>query len=177
MDQMRSPFDGNGRPSVLSDAVKGAIAGAVATWAMDKVTWYMWDRQSPGSLRQEEQEARPRGMDPAHVTANTVAEAAGTQLFPRQPHPAGVAVHYAIGIGPAMLYGPLRRQYPALAAGAGLLYGLGIFLLADEGIVPAMGLAGGPAEYPWQAHARGLVGHLVLGAATHAALEVLDRAA
>lgn len=175
---MRPPLGGGNRPSsVLSDTAKGAIAGAVGTWAMDKVTWYLWHKQSAESLGQEEQEARPRGMDPAHVTANTVAEAAGTQLSPRQPHPAGIAVHYAIGIGPAMLYGPLRRRYPALSAGGGLLYGLGLFLLADEGIVPALGLAGRPAEYPWQAHARGLVGHLVLGAATHATLEALDRAA
>jgi hypothetical protein len=47
----------------------------------------------------------------------------------------------------------------------------------DEGVVPALGLAGGPTEYPWQAHARGLVGHLVLGAVTHATLELLDQVA
>lgn len=176
--------DGNGNravqagdgASVLADVVKGAIAGAVGTWAMDKITWIMWDRQDPATLRQEEQHARTEGLDPAHATANRVARAFGTQLQPRQPHPAGVAVHYGIGTGPAMVYAPLRRRLPALGAAGGLLYGLGLFLAVDEGVVPALGLAGAPTEYPWQTHVRGLVGHLVLGAVTHATLELLDQA-
>ncbi len=45
----------------------------------------------------------------------------------------------------------------------------------DEVLAPALGLASGAARYPWQAHARGLVGHLVLGAATDTVLDVLDR--
>lgn len=169
--------NGGGGGSLLADVVKGAIAGAVATWAMDKVTWYLWDRQDPATLRQEEQQARPEGMDPAHVTANRVARAFGKQLQPAQPHPAGIAVHYGIGTGPAMLYAPLRRRYPLLGAAGGLLYGLGLFLAVDEGVVPALGLAGGPTEYPWQTHVRGLVGHLVLGGVTHATLELLDQVA
>ena len=164
----------NGGASLLADVVKGAIAGAVATWAMDKVAWYIWDRQDPATLRREEA-ARTEGMDPAHVTANRVARALGKELHPAQPHPAGIAVHYGIGTGPAMLYAPLRRRYPMLGAAGGLLYGLGLFLAVDEGVVPALGLAGGPTEYPWQAHVRGLVGHLVLGGVTHATLELLDQ--
>jgi hypothetical protein len=45
----------------------------------------------------------------------------------------------------------------------------------DEGVVPALGLGGGPAEYPWQAHARGLATHLILGAVTDGVLDVMDR--
>lgn len=165
-----------GSSAVLGDVVKGAIAGAVGTWLMDQVTWYMWNRQDLATLRREEQEARTEGMDPAHVTANRVARAFGKQLRPAQPHPAGVGVHYGIGIAPAMLYAPLRRRIPVLGAAGGLLYGLGLFLAVDEGVVPALGLAGSPGEYPWQAHLRGLVGHLVLGAGTHATLALLDQA-
>lgn len=163
-----------GSSDVVTDLVKGAIAGAVAVWAMDRVGWWMWNREDPAALRQE-REARVEGMDPAHVTANRVAEAAGTSLTPRQPHPAGIGVHYAIGMAPAMAYAALRDQIPALGAGRGLLYGLGLFLIVDEGVVPALGLTGGPTEYPWQAHARGLASHLVLGAVTDAALDLLDQ--
>lgn len=76
-----------------------------------------------------------------------------------------------------MLYGALRDRAGWLGAGRGLLYGLGLFLVNDELLAPALGLASGPAQYPWQAHARGLVAHLVLGAATDAVLDVADRAA
>lgn len=88
-----------GSSDVVTDLVKGAIAGAVAAWATDRVGWWMWNREDPAALRQE-REARVEGMDPAHVTANRVAEAAGTFLTPRQPHPAGIAVHYGLGVEP-----------------------------------------------------------------------------
>ena len=96
---------------------------------------------------------------------------------PPQPHPAGIAVHYALGVLPGALYAPLRRRLGGLGAGRGLLYGLGLFLVNDELLAPALGLASGPTAYPWQAHARGLAEHLVLGAATDAVLGAADRIA
>jgi hypothetical protein len=160
--------------TLLADAIKGAIAGAIGVWAMDKVTWAMWHRTDPGHLRQEEQ-ARPGGLDPAHIMANQAAEAMGTELVPRQPHAAGTAVHYGLGVMPGAAYAALRHRMPMMTAGAGLLYGLGLFVANDEIANPLLGTSGGPTEYPMEAHVRGLVGHLVLGAATHASLKVMDR--
>jgi len=37
------------------------------------------------------------------------------------------------------------------------------------------GMTPGPGSFPWQAHARGLVGHLVFGLAAEAALSAADR--
>lgn len=168
--------DGGAGGDVVLDVVKGAVAGAVAVWAMDKVTWWMWDREAPAALAQERQ-ARPGGMDPAHNVANRVAGALGKELSPAQPHPAGVAVHYGLGMGPGAAYAVLRKRVPVVGAGGGLLYGLALSLVEDEGVAPLLGLAGKPTDYPWQAHLRGVVGHLVLGAVTHATLDLLDRAA
>ncbi|MDP9382790.1 MAG: DUF1440 domain-containing protein, partial [Chloroflexota bacterium] len=61
-----------------------------------------------------------------------------------------------------------------IGAGRGLLYGAVLFLLNDEILAPVLGLASGPTAYPWQAHARGLISHVVLGAATDTVLDVLD---
>ena len=170
MDDAPAPHDG----SLPLDLLKGAVAGAVAVWAMDRLGWALWNREAPAALAREHA-ARVEHMDPAHVVANRVADALGRPLQPRQPHPAGVAVHYGIGMGPAMAYAALRRRLPALRAGRGLAYGLGLFLAVDEGVVPALGLASRPAAYPWQAHARGLATHLVLGFVTDATLDLLDR--
>ncbi len=112
---------------------------------------------------------------PTHVVAGKVAWAFGTTLSPSQPHPAGIAVHYALGVVPGALYGPLRRRVNGVGAGRGLLYGLSLFLVNDELLNPLIGLASRPATYPWQAHARGLVAHLVLGATTDPTLDALDR--
>lgn len=160
--------------SLLSDVLKGAIAGAVGVIALDKVTRMMWDREDPRDL-QREREARPGGLDPAHVMANRGAEAVGTRLRPKQPHPAGIAVHYGLGILPGAAYGALRNRVPMVGAAGGTAFGLALFLMQDEGLNPVMGTSGTPGEYPWQAHARGLVGHLVLGAVTDATVNVLDR--
>lgn len=165
--------NGHADDDLLADVVKGAIAGAVGVWALDKVTSWMWDHEGAQALQQERQ-ARPEGLDPAHVIANRAAEAMGKELTPKQPNPAGVAVHYGLGIMPAAAYGALRKRVGGVGAAGGLLYGLSLFLLQDEGLNPLLGTSGKPGEYPWQAHARGLVGHLVLGAATDATLNVLD---
>lgn len=168
--------DGKDGGDVLTGMVKGAIAGAVGVWVMDQVGWSMWNREDPVALQQE-REARVEGMDPAHVMVNRAADAVGTPLSPRQPNPAGVAMHYGLGIIPGALYGALRHRVDGIDAGRGMLYGLGLFLLEDEGVAPLMGFASAPGAYPWQAHARGLVSHLVLGAVTDATLDLLDRVA
>jgi hypothetical protein len=154
--------------------VKGALAGAAGVWLMDQVGWFLYRREDPRAVLQEEK-ARVKGMDVAHVAENKMATAFGAKLSPRQPNPAGIAVHYALGIVPGALYGPLRRRVPGLSAGRGLGYGLGLFLLNDELMNPLLGLASGPTAYPWQAHARGLISHLVVGAATHAGIDALDQ--
>jgi hypothetical protein len=38
-----------------------------------------------------------------------------------------------------------------------------MWLVADEGAVPALGLTPGPRAFPWQTHARGLAAQLVFG--------------
>jgi hypothetical protein len=52
--------------------------------------------------------------------------------------------------------------------------GLGLFLIQDEGLNQAMGISAKQKDYPWQAHARGLVAHLALGLVTDAVLNLLD---
>lgn len=174
MGKQNGKRNGADTGDLVTDALKGAIAGAIGVWAMDKVIWAMWDRTDPAKLQQE-REARPGGLDPAHVIANRAAEAVGTELTPKQPHPAGIGVHYGLGIMPAAAYGVLRHRVPAITAAGGMLYGLGIFLVEDEGVNPILGTSGGPTEYPMEAHVRGLVGHLVLGAGTHASLKLMDQ--
>jgi len=41
----------------------------------------------------------------------------------------------------------------------------------------ALGLTPGPRAFPWQAHARGLAGHLVLGLAAEGVMQAADLAA
>lgn len=159
---------------VAIDMLKGAIAGAVGVWAMDRVDWYMYDHEDPGA-RWQTQAARPGGLDPAHVVAHEVAGVIGAGLSPQQPHPVGIAIHYSLGVGPGAVYGALRDRVPGVGAGGGLLWGFGLFVLQDELINAAAGLSGNPKDYPWQAHARGLVAHLVYGLVTDVTFSAMKR--
>ena len=157
--------------SIALDLMKGAVAGVVATWVMDRVDWFMY-RREPEQSRRETWAARPEGKDPAHVIASRASDALGTGPIP-QGHPAGLAVHYAIGVAPAALYGVLRERVPAVGAGAGLAFGAAMFVAEDEVANPALGFAAPPQDYPWQPHARGLVSHLIYGLVTDAVLRGL----
>jgi hypothetical protein len=160
--------------STINKVVLGAVAGGVATWVMDRVDWVMFENEDQQARRRTEQ-VRPGGMDPAHATVNTIAEAMGTELTPKQPNPAGIAMHYGLGIAPGALYGALRENFPVIAAGRGSLFGLAVFLLNDELLNTVSGSGADPRDYPWQAHGRGLVSHLVYGMATDAVLNMMEK--
>ena len=162
--------------SVLKEVVKGAIAGAASVWMMDRVTWYMYRQEDPQAYRQEKK-AQKGGKYVAFVAADKMANAAGVSMNERQEYIAGKTVHYLLGIMPGALYGLLRHRVKGLDKGRGLLYGLGLFILMDELIAPMAGLASGPLAYPWQAHARGLAGHLTVGVTTDVAVRALDKVA
>jgi hypothetical protein len=158
------------------EALKGAVAGAIGTVAMDMVTWPMYRREDERAYRREKQ-AQVGGKWVAHVAAEKLARKLGAQPGPQGLYAAGKAIHFLLGIGPGMTYALLRRRHPKIAAGGGLLFGLTVFLLNDELMAPAAGLASGPRRYPWQAHARGLLGHLMFGLATEQALYLLSKEA
>ena len=159
--------------ALAADIVKGAVAGAAATWAMDRVTTFLYARENPGARAREER-AR-NGRTAYGRAAEKAARAVDEELSDEGRKRLGTALHWGVGIGAGALYGVLRRRVPALSWGHGLAYGAGFWLLMDEGVNWALGLTPGPADFPWQTHARGLAGHLVLGTATDAALELTSR--
>ena len=91
-----------------------------------------------------------------------------------EPNGAGIAVHYALGMGPGALYAGQRQRRPWLRTGRGALYGVALYLANDLLAARLLGIAGPQGEYPWQAHARGLIGHLVLGMVTEATLNAIE---
>jgi uncharacterized membrane protein YagU involved in acid resistance len=161
--------------NVVMDAVKGALAGAVAVWVMDRVTWDLYRNQPPEAFRQEK-EAQVEDTFAAQVAAKKVAKATDMALSEQQVYDRGQVIHYAIGMLPGALYGALRDRREGVGAMRGLAYGLTLFVFADELLNPLLGLTSGPTRYPWQTHARGLIGHLVLGGVTDIVFDVLSQA-
>ena len=79
---------------------------------------------------------------------------------------AGAVAHYAMGVGSGALYGALAEMMPAATVGEGLPFGVAVWVMADEGIVPALGLSRKPSEYPASVHVYSIASHLVYGLTT-----------
>lgn len=161
--------------SVALDLVKGAVAGAVATWFMDQATTWLYERQ-PAEVTQRENDARG-GRSAYGNAAESAAGLVGIGLDDDSRARAASAIHWTMGVGAGMLYAVLRRRQPAAAAGKGLVFGAAWFLAMDELVNTAMGFAPPPQQFPWQTHARGLGGHAAFGLANEVVLEALDRVA
>jgi len=179
----RQAQPGTGRPKAQRDgasgdgfavkALLGAAAGVAGVWALDGADWFMWNREDLDS-RAKTIKARPRQLPPAENLVSAVTEAMGREL----PHPAfdaaSQAVHYSFGVAPAIGYALLRDRLPVDGVARGALYGVGMFLAQDEVLNTVTGLGSKPRDYPWQAHARGLIAHTIYGIATELALNVLE---
>ncbi|MBB5711797.1 DUF1440 domain-containing protein [Sphingomonas xinjiangensis] len=173
---MNVPHEQNARKiSPLATGLAGAAAGAAAVWLMDRADWFMWNREDEAT-RARTLSVRPGGEAPAGVLAATAEQHIGARTTNRQHKWAEVAVHYAIGVGPAAVYSLTRDKLPVSGATRGLLYGFGLFLLQDEALNAVTGLSAKPQRYPRQAHARGLVAHLVYGVATEVSLNFMQKA-
>ncbi|HVM00077.1 MAG TPA: hypothetical protein VM324_12360 [Egibacteraceae bacterium] len=157
------------------ETVKGAAAGTVGVWVMDVVTWFLYRRQSKVTIAKEKK-ARKFGQDPAHAGARHLAKLAGSGAARSEPNAGGIFIHYLLGIGPGMVYARLRRANPAVTVGKGAVWGAGLYLANDLVAGRLLRIMGPQRDYPWQAHARGIVGHVVLGVTTHAVLAALDDA-
>jgi uncharacterized membrane protein YagU involved in acid resistance len=172
MQTMDTNASSNESGSTLADLMIGAVAGAAAIWVMDRVDWFNFRHESDEARRRTEA-VRPRGAPPAQVMVTKAAERLGAAPSQQQIQSASKVVHYMLGIVPAALYSVYQSRYPAISKGRGTLFGLGVFLLHDEGMNPLMGWSAKPTAYPWQAHARGVVAHLVFGAVTDALVRKL----
>jgi hypothetical protein len=152
--------------------VRGAIAGATATWVMDQVTTSMYNAQ-PTEVTAREGTAHPNGRSSVGNMVARLEEATGFELDEDLRATTEQAIHYALGAVPGAIYVALRRHLPFLGVGNGLIYGTVLFLVNDEWLNPALGLSAPASAYPVESHVRGLVGHLVLGAATDSISKVL----
>jgi hypothetical protein len=157
---------------VLRDAVRGGIAGAAATWLMDRATTVLLDAQPPEVTRREEA-ARPNGKSSVANLVDRVSGVLGVRIPERHRGLVESLVHYALGVVPGAVYGVLRRRIPVSRAGRGLGYGVLLFAANDEFVNTKLGLAAEPAAYPAQTHVRGLAGHAVLGVATESGIQLL----
>ncbi len=164
----------NDASDVALKVMAGLAAGAVGVWALDRIDWFMWNREDP-KTRARTTAVRPDGEPPAQALVSKVERATGKTLAPGTHEAVSQAVHYSIGIAPAVGYALLRNKLPVSGVARGALFGATLFLTQDEVLNTVTGLGAKPQDYPWQAHARGIVAHTVYGIVTELTLNFVDR--
>jgi len=88
----------------------------------------------------------------------------------------GQAIHFGFGAAWGGLYGLVRASYPRVWSPAGVgAFSLGVWMLGDNLLLPALRMAGPPRNYPWRMHAYSAAAHVAFGAGTAAALAAADR--
>ncbi len=158
--------------NLIADLLIGAAAGAAATWIMDQATTFLYEREPEGV---QEREDAARGEKSAYeIAAEKVAALADRELTGDQRKSFASAIHWSLGVSTGIVYGAARNRIPALGLGSGLAYGIAVWLALDEAALTLLGLTPLPRAFPWQAHARGLAGHLVLGAVIESVFDVID---
>ncbi len=176
---------GHREGDVLKGLAAGIVGGLVASAVMNQFQ-ALWSRLTVGEARshgaQSMQQGAPeqgigrelqeRGKDEerddaAERFANAISVSVQDQeLTEHEKDIAGTVFHYAMGVTSGALYGAVAEIIPAVKLGAGVPFGAAVWLIADEGIVPAVGLSKAPTEYPLSVHAYALSSHFVFGLTT-----------
>lgn len=190
-----SRWSNNHNSDVLKGLIAGVVAGVAASWVMNQFqsTWskIIEGKEEPhgaqslqegspehGVARELEERGSDSEEDNAAVRAGTaIAEFVfDAKLTRHEKQIAGAVAHYAMGATSGAVYGIAAEVSPTTTLGFGLPFGAAVWLVADEGIVPALGLSKGPTEYPVSVHAYAFASHLVFGASTEVVRLAIRRA-
>lgn len=178
-------FSGRRECDVWKGLVAGAIGGLAASVVMNQFQALL-SRLAGGSERSHGAQSMQQGAphhgiaralqkqgrdDERDDSAMRLGNAISVGLFDRkltqdEKHTAGTVLHYAYGISTGAAYGAAAEFLPSVTAGAGLPLGAVVWVGADEGVVPALGLSKAPTEYPLSVHAYAFASHLVYGLTT-----------
>lgn len=165
--------------SQVRNAFRGAAAGLFAALVMNwfQAGWSKASKALDSPLESDDGNASDDAQEP--TTVKLAEKLHGTlsdhSLPEKQKSLAGNVVHYSFGAVLGALYVLVGRRYSALRAGYGVAYGAGVSIVADELLVPAIGLSPPPTEVPAKSHLYGFISHLVFGIALEGSRRLMAR--
>jgi hypothetical protein len=165
------------RSNVWLGAAAGALGGVAGSWAMVRFNHAVGGtEEGQGPHHHHRRSASPNDTDstisdePASIqVAALAAEAvADAPLDAREKQTGGSLVHYMFGAAVGAAYGAAAETRQGATALAGLPFGTGVWIAADELGLPLAGLARAPTDYPARRHLAAFASHLVFGLTTEA---------
>lgn len=135
--------------------VAGVIAGAVASFVMDRFQAAASPLLPSSGGDSEPATEKAADVVATHFTGHAIPDANKAL--------AGQAVHYAVGIALGAAYGITAEYRPSVTAGFGTAFGLGTATIFDEAAVPATGLGSAPWNAGIAINLYSYASHLVFG--------------
>ena len=164
----------NSDKNLLKGVVAGAVGGLAAAFVMSQYQALT----AKASEENKKSKSSGRKDEPANVKA---AEMISQDVFDHQlkkseKESAGEAMHYLMGGVSGAIYGATAELTGVGTFGAGLPFGSAVWAIADDVIVPALGLSKSPTEYPLSTHAYALSSHWVYGLVTEIVRKTVRKA-
>jgi len=159
-------------PNLTRGLLAGALGGLVASWVMNLfIAAAMKAHECAKSPEQQAREQLQQNEDGSEDSTIKVADtitwlATGQHLSKEGKQMGGPIVHYAFGTLMGACYGALAQYSKSTTAYAGTAFGTGLFIAADEIIVPALGLSKPPTQQTASDQLLHYAAHLVYGATT-----------
>jgi Protein of unknown function (DUF1440) len=162
----------------------GAFCGGLAAGfagALAQNLFFAWTKRlAPQPSHQAFEPVEPQQL--TEMPTQTVARRLTEQLARRGPleHTAGAAqaVHLAFGSAWGSAFGLVAGTLPSVGTlRGGLAFGMVVWLVSDDILLPAFRLSAWPHHYPVKTHLYAIAAHAVYGAAVASTFEVLGRAA
>lgn len=151
--------------------VAGAVGGLVAAFVMSEYQT-LTEKLLPeegGNKKSESKSDEPANVKAAQEISENIFK---HKLEKSEKEPAGEAMHYLMGGVSGAIYGATAELTGTTAMGAGLPFGSAVWAIADDVVVPALGLGKTVKETPLSTQAYALTSHWVYGLTT----EIVRRA-
>jgi len=181
--------------NIAKGLAAGIAGGLVASLVMNQFQ-ALWGKLMEGESRSHgaqslqqglpdygiSRELQKRGSDDADDNAAVRTGSAVSELIfnhkltkPEKEF-AGAVAHYAMGATSGAIYGAMAEVLPQTTMGEGLPFGAAVWAIADEAVVPALGLSKPGTEYPLSTHVYAIASHLVYGLTTEVVRRNVRRA-
>ncbi len=149
----------NEERNLAKGIIAGAIAGLAAAFVMSKY------QEISQNLLGDETVGANADKDPATVEAADLVsrEVFDHKLKATEKESAGQAMHYLMGGVSGAIMGATAEYSNLAKAGGGLLSGTAIWAVADDVVIPALGLSKSPTDIKFSTHAYALTSHWVFG--------------
>ena len=164
----------NSEKNILKGIIAGAVGGLAAAFVMTQyqaLTAKLTESDEPKKSKKNESE--PANVKAAEMVSENIFD---HKLKRAEKEPAGEAMHYLMGGVSGAIYGATAELSGATTFAAGLPFGSAVWAIADDVVIPALGLSKSPTEYPLSTHAYALSSHWVYGLVTEVVRKAVRKA-